>query len=82
MAAVGEHQPAPWTGKTVLIRNSASDSLLPGTPQDVTDYWQPLSLGDLTVVDTPGDYFSCITQQYAASLADCIVRHTRTEEAL
>ncbi|WP_291971376.1 non-ribosomal peptide synthetase [Candidatus Symbiopectobacterium sp.] len=82
MAAVGEHQPAPWTGKTVLIRNSASDPLLPGTPQDVTDYWQRLSLGDLTVVDTPGDHFSCITQQHAASLADCIARHARTEEAL
>ncbi|WP_440864152.1 amino acid adenylation domain-containing protein [Symbiopectobacterium purcellii] len=82
MAAVGEHQPAPWTGKTVLIRNSASDPLLPGMPQDVTDYWQRLSLGDLTVVDTPGDHFSCMTQQHAASLADCIARHTRPEAAL
>ncbi|MGG2142245.1 amino acid adenylation domain-containing protein [Symbiopectobacterium sp. RP] len=82
MAAVGEHQPAPWTGKTVLIRNSASDPLLPGTPQDVTEYWQRLSLGDLTVVDTPGDHFSCITQQHAASLPDCIARQARPEEAL
>ncbi|MCW2485252.1 amino acid adenylation domain-containing protein [Candidatus Symbiopectobacterium sp. NZEC127] len=82
MAAVGEHQPAPWTGKTLLIRNSASDPLLPGTPQDVTDYWQRLSLGDLTVVDTPGDHFSCMAQPHAASLANCIARHTRPEEAL
>lgn len=82
MAAVGEHQPTPWTGKTLLVRNSASDPLLPGTPQDVTDYWQRLSLGDLTVLDTPGDHFSCMTQQHAASLADCIARHSRPEEGL
>lgn len=82
MAAVGEYVPTPWTGKTLLIRNSASDPLLPGTPQDVTEYWQRLSLGELIIADTPGDHFSCLSPRHAPVLANCIARHTRLEETL
>lgn len=77
MAAVGQHRPEPWTGKTVLVRNSASQPLLPGTANDVVDYWRPLCLGELIVTDTPGDHFSCLTREHAGALASRIARHTQ-----
>lgn len=75
MASVGQHRPDAWLGRTVLLRNSASDPLLPGTPQDVVGYWQEICLGDLVVEDIPGDHFSCLSRANAPGLAALIARH-------
>lgn len=75
MASVGQHRPDPWLGRTVLLRNSASDPLLPGTPQDVAGYWQEICLGELVVEDIPGDHFSCLSRANAPGLAALIARH-------
>lgn len=76
MAAVGHHQPEPWTGKTLLIRNSASQPLLPGTAEEVVGYWRALCLGELIVSETPGDHFTCLAREHAGVLASRIARHT------
>lgn len=76
MASVGQYRPDPWFGKTILLRNSESDPLLPGTPGDVHDYWSQLCLGELIVEDTPGDHFSCLSRHHAPTLAALIARHT------
>lgn len=81
MASVGQYRPDPWFGKTILVRNSESDPLLPGTPGDVHAYWRRLCLGELIVEDTPGDHFSCLARQHAPTLAALIARHTAPGEA-
>ncbi|OHY69492.1 hypothetical protein BB778_09840 [Pluralibacter gergoviae] len=81
MASVGQYRPDPWVGKTILLRNSESDPLLPGTPGDVYDYWRRLCLGGLVVEDTPGDHFSCLSRQHAPTLAALIARHAAPGEA-
>lgn len=75
MAAVGLHRPDPWLGRTLLLRNSASDPLLPGTPQDVTSYWDAICLGELIVADIPGDHFSCLSRAHAPKVAAAIARY-------
>ncbi|MCW2479385.1 hypothetical protein [Candidatus Symbiopectobacterium sp. NZEC135] len=49
------------------------DALCDALEQDIAAIWNE-------VLDT--ENFSCMTQQHAASLADCIARHTRLKEAL
>ncbi|WP_445222786.1 amino acid adenylation domain-containing protein (plasmid) [Bradyrhizobium sp. Pa8] len=75
MASVGLHRGDAWLGRTVLLRNSASDPLLPGTPQDVAGYWQNICLGDLVIADIAGDHFSCLSRVHAPRLAELIVQH-------
>ncbi|WP_330985439.1 MULTISPECIES: amino acid adenylation domain-containing protein [Enterobacterales] len=75
MAAVGRHKPQPWFGHTVVIRNSESDPLLPGTPGDVAGYWQAICYGNLIIDDTPGDHFSCLSRDNASILAATLSRH-------
>ena len=77
MASVGLHRPDAWLGRTVLLRNSASDPLLPGTPQDVAGYWRDICLGDLVIDDIAGDHFSCLSRAHASKLAALIAQHTQ-----
>ncbi|ECJ2443063.1 amino acid adenylation domain-containing protein [Salmonella enterica subsp. diarizonae] len=81
MASVGQYRPDPWFGKTILVRNSESDPLLPGTPGDVHAYWRRLCLGELIVEETLGDHFSCLARQHAPTLAALIARHSAPGEA-
>lgn len=76
LASVGQYHPNPWLGKTIVLRNSESDPLLPGTPGDVHECWNALCLGELIVEDTPGDHFSCLSRHHAPVLAELIARHT------
>ena len=75
MASVGLHRPDAWLGRTLLLRNSASDPLLPGTPQDVAGYWREICLGELVVENIPGDHFSCLSRANATGLAALIALH-------
>lgn len=81
MASVGLHRPDAWLGRTVLLRNQASDPLLPGTPQDVAGYWQNICLGDLVIADIAGDHFSCLSRAHAPRLAELIVQHIHRTDA-
>ena len=78
--AVGCHQPNAYLGKTVLLRNSNSETLLPGTRNDVADYWRNICLGELIIDDVPGDHFSCLSSQNSVAIAALIQRYLGREE--
>lgn len=76
LASVGQYHPNSWLGKTIVLSNSKSDPLLPGTPGDAHKCWNAPCLGELIVEDTPGDHFSCLSRHHAPVLAELIARHT------
>ncbi|MGW6377083.1 amino acid adenylation domain-containing protein [Rhodococcus sp. NPDC055112] len=69
--AVTRYRPRTYAGDVSLLRHSGY-MLLPGMRSDVAAYWQQVCLGDLQVVDVPGDHFDCLTAQYAGTVCDLL----------
>ncbi|MEY9212482.1 amino acid adenylation domain-containing protein [Thermobifida halotolerans] len=62
--AISRYDPEPYAGDVTFLRHSGSYPF-PGNKESVTDYWERLVLGDLRIVDVPGDHFSCLSVPYA-----------------
>ena len=77
MRAVAAHRAEPYLGAALLLRNSESSTLLPGTREDVGGFWSRICLGPFEIRDIPGDHFSCMSATNAAALGRLITRgHT------
>ncbi|MGH8410324.1 MAG: hypothetical protein ACRERT_03740, partial [Pseudomonas sp.] len=74
LAAVALHQATPYDGDMVFIRQCGEVQVLPGMHRDMSQYWQALCLGELQVVDVPGDHFSCMQSPQVESVARAFER--------
>jgi pyochelin synthetase len=62
--AITRYQPEPYAGDITFLRHSGAYPF-PGSRDAVTQHWAELCLGDLRIVDVPGDHFSCIDVAHA-----------------
>ncbi|MEU3914329.1 amino acid adenylation domain-containing protein [Streptomyces sp. NPDC029721] len=67
--AVTHYDPLPYAGDITFLRPLEPTHFIPGFQDDMTGFWRNLCLGDLEVVDVPGDHFSCIQPPHVARTA-------------
>ncbi|MFC9947389.1 amino acid adenylation domain-containing protein [Streptomyces pratensis] len=70
--AVARHEPQPYAGDITFVRPVEPAHLIPGLRDDTTRFWRDVCLGNLTVVDVPGDHFSCLRPPHVALTTDAI----------
>lgn len=63
--AVTRFQPEPYAGDITLMRHNGSYNLFPGMRADIARYWRDVCLGELKVVEIPGDHFTCLASARA-----------------
>lgn len=72
LQAVARYEPQLYAADVTLLRPTESRGLLPGSPHDAVRFWREACLGEVTVVDIPGDHVSCLRPSNAARVADTI----------
>ncbi len=72
MSAVTRHEATPYAGDITFLREREDTGFLPWLRRDMTDYWRDVCLGDLSVVDVPGDHFSCLRPPHVRRVADVL----------
>ncbi|MGW1373918.1 amino acid adenylation domain-containing protein [Streptomyces sp. NPDC002446] len=72
LEAVACYEPQPYAGDITFLRPAGPTGLIPGPQDDATRFWREVCLGDLTVVDLPGDHFSCLQAPHVSRTADAI----------
>ncbi|MGW1893518.1 amino acid adenylation domain-containing protein [Streptomyces sp. NPDC002004] len=70
--AVTQYEPLPYAGDITFLRPLEPTHFIPGFQDDMTGFWRELCLGELTVVDVPGDHFTCIQPPHVARTAAAI----------
>ncbi|MGW7456538.1 non-ribosomal peptide synthetase [Streptomyces sp. NPDC054797] len=70
-AAAG-YDPQPYAGDITLLRPAEPSPAAPGA-EDAAGFWGEVCLGDLTVVDVPGDHLSCLEPPHVTRTAEAIV---------
>ncbi|GIJ38415.1 non-ribosomal peptide synthetase [Micromonospora andamanensis] len=68
LQAVAGYQPEPYAGDITLVRPTATRDLLPGSGAEAARFWPEICLGELTVIDVPGDHFSCLRPPNVATV--------------
>ncbi|WP_283133118.1 condensation domain-containing protein [Rhizohabitans arisaemae] len=67
--AVTRYEPAPYPGDITLLRQHGTTSPIPTLQDDAAAFWRSLCLGHLTVIDIPGNHFTCLTPPHAETIA-------------
>ncbi|WP_268742374.1 non-ribosomal peptide synthetase [Nocardiopsis dassonvillei] len=62
--AISRYEPEPYAGDVTFLRHGGAYPF-PGNKESVTTYWERLVLGELDIVDVPGDHFSLLSVPYA-----------------
>ncbi|WP_435113289.1 amino acid adenylation domain-containing protein [Nocardiopsis synnemataformans] len=62
--AISRYEPEPYAGDITFLRHGGAYPF-PGNKESVTTYWERLVLGELDIVDVPGDHFSLLSVPYA-----------------
>ncbi|MEO3801071.1 amino acid adenylation domain-containing protein [Nonomuraea sp. B1E8] len=75
-AAVTCYDPEPYAGDITFLRQRGVTNLVPTLQDDMTEFWQDLCLGRLSVRDVGGDHFTCLDQGHAAGVAKLITGTT------
>lgn len=70
--AVTHYQPDPYAGDITFLRPIEGGCLVPGAPEDPVLFWREVCLGEVRVVDVPGDHVSCLHPQHAPRVAEAI----------
>jgi pyochelin synthetase len=70
--AVTRYEPQPYAGDVTFLRPVEPNHFIPGLQDDTTRFWREVCLGDLTVVDIPGDHFSCLQRPHVTRMVDAI----------
>ena len=65
--AITRYEPEPYAGDITFLRHSGAYPF-PGSRDAVTQHWSELCLGDLRIIDVPGDHFSCVDVAHAPGL--------------
>ncbi|MCZ9339741.1 hypothetical protein NGM37_18430, partial [Streptomyces sp. TRM76130] len=74
--AVTAYDPLPYAGDITFLRPLAPTHFIPGFQDDMTSFWRQMCLGELTVVDVPGDHFTCVQPPHVARTAAALIRRT------
>ena len=67
--AITRYNAEPYVGDITFLRHGGAYPF-PGSKEAVTHYWEDLVLGELRIVDIPGDHFSCVAVEHAPTLLD------------
>ncbi|MYR40823.1 thioesterase domain-containing protein, partial [Streptomyces sp. SID5910] len=70
--AVAQYDPLPYAGDITFLRPVEPVPGAPGPTDDTSAFWRGTCLGDVTVVDVPGDHFSCLRRPHVTRLADAL----------
>ncbi|WP_131787849.1 non-ribosomal peptide synthetase [Protofrankia symbiont of Coriaria ruscifolia] len=62
--SISRYQPEPYAGDVTFLRHGGAYPF-PGSRDAVTAQWEEVCLGDLRIVDVPGDHFSCLSVEHA-----------------
>lgn len=73
--AITRYRPEPYAGDITFLRHSGAYPF-PGSREAVIEHWSQLCLGDLRIIDVPGDHFTCIDVDHAGGLLDTLVEIT------
>lgn len=73
--AITRYQPEPYAGDITFLRHSGAYPF-PGSKAAVTEHWEELVMGDLTILDVPGDHFSCLSAQHAPGVLGTLTELT------
>ncbi len=65
--SISRYEPQPYAGDVTFVRHGGAYPF-PGNKESVTDYWERLVLGDLRIVDVPGDHFGMLSVPYAPGI--------------
>ncbi|MET7641806.1 amino acid adenylation domain-containing protein [Streptomyces sp. NPDC005438] len=74
--AVTHYEPLPYAGDVTFLRPSEPTHFIPGFQDDMTRFWREMCLGELTVVDVPGDHFTCIQPPHVRRTAATVTAST------
>ncbi|WP_305072978.1 non-ribosomal peptide synthetase [Micromonospora okii] len=72
MAAVTRHRATPYLGDVTFLRETEDTGFLPWLRRDMTEFWRELCLGDLSIVDVPGDHFTCLRPPHADRVVEVL----------
>ncbi|WP_435105103.1 amino acid adenylation domain-containing protein [Arhodomonas sp. AD133] len=72
LQAVTLYEPGLYTGEVEFLRQQGGTYFLPGLREDMTAFWQEVSLGGLRVVDIPGDHFGCMRSPHVQRIASVL----------
>ncbi|MDG4782317.1 amino acid adenylation domain-containing protein [Micromonospora sp. WMMD961] len=73
--AITRYDPEPYAGDITFLRHSGAYPF-PGSRDAVTQHWSDLCLGDLRVIDVPGDHFSCVDVAHAPGVVKLLTEIT------
>jgi pyochelin synthetase len=62
--SISRYHPEPYAGDITFLRHSGAYPF-PGSRDAVTAQWEEMCLGELRIVDVPGDHFSCLSIEHA-----------------
>ncbi|GIG40585.1 non-ribosomal peptide synthetase [Cellulomonas phragmiteti] len=65
--SISRYEPEPYAGDITFLRHGGAYPF-PGNKESVTTYWERLVLGDLRIVDVPGDHFGMLSVPYAPGI--------------
>jgi len=73
--AGAESKMSSYAGDIVLLRPSEQTPLWPSLREDTVRFWQEQCLGELRVIDVPGNAYTCLRAEHAAHLVPLITEH-------
>ncbi len=73
--AITRYRPDPYAGDITFLRHSGAYPF-PGSREAVTDYWEELALGELDIVDIPGDNYDCLSVEHAPRVLSILTHVT------
>ncbi len=73
--AITRYRPDPYAGDITFLRHSGAYPF-PGSREAVTDYWEELALGELDIVDIPGDHYDCLSVEHAPRVLSILTNVT------
>ncbi|TMR24783.1 amino acid adenylation domain-containing protein [Nonomuraea turkmeniaca] len=68
LRAIARFRPDPYAGDITLLRDGGLVQLLPPMQEEMTAYWQEVCLGELRIVDIPGDHFTCMSSPHVETV--------------
>ncbi|MFI6044558.1 amino acid adenylation domain-containing protein [Nocardia sp. NPDC051321] len=73
LITVANHMPTKYEQQATFIRQTGDAEIFPGMHADMTEYWQQVCVGGLSIVDVPGDHFTCMQPPNVAMMADILL---------
>jgi pyochelin synthetase len=65
--AITRYAAEPYAGDITFLRHSGAYPF-PGSKDAVTEYWEELTIGDLSILDIAGDHFSCLSVEHSPAV--------------